>query len=298
MAKSLGQIHTANFEYTGAIASGQKVLIDTNRILTEQLQHMVRHGVYDKCVGMDLNISENGGSGGGVSVSGELRYFAPTRGRCEAFKHAFKAVRTAMKTQGINMRGNQNYDFRCSMFDLADYENGSDFINAATYDGTNELALVSSTTSNGVFNVWNANVQPAQTATPTFSKGFGVAGNTDMGDATDFVLNEGELWEGTTAPVAYGTPESIPFQIIWEPGSTNNFATGTFQFRPDPALYIAIMTGQVELVIDEIEYHDGADQVKIELAVYVAGWKSIMGNPDRRRRKSSRSSKRHGGHKK
>lgn len=288
MAKSLGQIHTANFGYTGALSGGNRLLVDTNALLTEQLQHMVRHGVYDKCVGMDLNITESGGTGGGVSVSGELRYFSPTRGRCEAFKHAFAAVRTAMKTQGVNTMGNRNYDFRCPLNDLSDYVNGADFINAATYDGSNELALVSSTTSNGVFNVWNANVQPLQDTTPSFSKGFGVAGNTNMADATDFVLQEGELYEGTTAPIAYGVMESIPFQIIWEPGSGDNFATGTFQFRPDPALYVAIMTGQVEIFLDEVEYHDTASEMSIELSVYIAGWKSIMGNPDRKRGRRSR----------
>lgn len=288
MPKSLGQIHTANFEYSGTVTAGDRLLVDTNAILSEQLQHLVRHGVYDKCVGMDLNVTEFGGSGGGVSVSGELRYFAPTKGRCEAFKHAFQAVRTAMKTQGVNTMGNRNYDFRCPMDDLGDYINGTGFKSAATYDGTNALSLVSATVSNGVFNVWNANVEPLQDTTPTFSKGFGVAGNTDMGDATDFVIQEGELYEGTTAPIASGQMESIPFQIIWEPGSADNFATGTFQFRPDPALYVAILTGQVEIYIDEIETHDEAADIKIELAVYIAGWKSIMGNHGRKRGRRSR----------
>lgn len=288
MPKSLGQIHTANFEYSGTVTAGDRLLVDTNAILSEQLQHLVRHGVYDKCVGMDLNVTEFGGSGGGVSVSGELRYFTPTKGRCEAFKHAFQAVRTAMKTQGVNTMGNRNYDFRCPMDDLGDYINGTGFKSAATYDGTNALSLVSATVSNGVFNVWNANIEPLQDTTPTFSKGFGVAGSTDMGEATDFVIQEGELYEGTTAPIASGQMESIPFQIIWEPGSADNFATGTFQFRPDPALYVAILTGQVEIYIDEIETHDEAADIKIELAVYIAGWKSIMGNHGRKRGRRSR----------
>ena len=95
MAKSLGQIHTCNFEVQPVDGDGEKWLLDTAGVLSNQLNHMVRQGNYMKVVGIDMTVSEFGGvADAGGQISGFLNYYAPTRGRCEAFKSAFAAVRS------------------------------------------------------------------------------------------------------------------------------------------------------------------------------------------------------------
>ena len=63
-----------------------------------------------------------------------------------------------------------------------------------------------------------------------------------------------------------------------------------FMWRPDPALYLAVMLGFFEIHLDQVE---GAPTVDISFAFHVSGWKSIMGNPDkkRRRRRSKKKAK-------
>ena len=56
-----------------------------------------------------------------------------------------------------------------------------------------------------------------------------------------------------------------------------------FQWRPDPALYLAVMCGAFDIIFNEVDV-TGATEVDLEINVMVAGWKSIMGNPDRKRR--------------
>ena len=116
--KSLGQIHTVNFDVTNIDANGKTYLLDTAGELSGQLNHMVRHGNYFKVVGIDMTVTEFGGTLGGGSISGELRYFAPTRGRCEAFKSAFASVRAGAKLQGFRLTDNANYDFRIPIVQL------------------------------------------------------------------------------------------------------------------------------------------------------------------------------------
>ena len=59
MAKSLGQIHTANYQFnqaSGGLAAQDSFLVDLPGTLTEQLQHMVRMMSTFKVVGVDLAI--------------------------------------------------------------------------------------------------------------------------------------------------------------------------------------------------------------------------------------------------
>ena len=297
MAKSLGQIHTANFDHTIQVAefvSGDKYLYDLSAALCSNLQTMVRQGNFFKCVGIDMTVEEQGGSGHGGTISGQLRYYAPTRGRCEAYKNAFHAVREGMRLQGINMRGNRNYDFRVPIDKLSDYKNESEFLNQATIDGTNGLSLTgASSLTDDIFGVYNANIQPQQTATVAFNSGFGLPGN--PGSATDFVVDgtEGEIFDASLTRQAQVALESIPFQLTYTPGSTNT--TFEFEWRPDPALYLAVMCGMFELVVEELNVSDNSvTALNVHTAVHVSGWKSIMGNPDRKRRSSKKKSSRKG----
>lgn len=287
MAKSLGQIHTVNQTKTVPVATGAgtKYLTDIPGELSAQLQTMVRQGNFFKVVGIDLTVEEQGGSGGGGSISGELRYYAPTRGRCEAYKNAYRAVRHGMELQGINVRGNRNYDFRVPIDDINEYEDGAYFFNQATIDGTNGLSLTgASSLTDDIFGTYNANIQPQQTATVAFNQGFGLPGS--PGTPTDFVLNEGEIFDGSLIRQAQVVPESIPFQLTYAPTAVagDNPSVWTMEWRPDPALYLAVLCGMFEVYIEEIDGDNGATDLNIHMAIHVSGWKSIMGNPDKKRR--------------
>ncbi len=293
MAKGLGQIHTCNFEVEPIDSNGEKWLLDTAGVLSNQLNHMVRQGNYMKIVGIDMTVSEQGGNDGGGQVTGYLSYYAPTRGRCEAFKSAFAAVREGARIQGIRLTDNQNYDFRVPIRSRGGYQNASDIKNVATINGLDELSLYDAADPGAsIFDVYNSNIQPAQSGSgaPTFSSGYGVPGSGGT-VGTDFVLNEGTIFDPAMHNVASTNLERIPFQLTFTPHSTDMALN--FQWRPDPALYLAVLTGQFELVIDEMELDGAATDLKIECAIHVAGWKSIMGNPDKKRRKGTRHRKSH-----
>ena len=287
MAKSLGQIHTVNQGHA-AVTTGQSYLVDLPGQLSNQLQTMVRQGQYFKIVGIDAIANDlSGGQATPAVINGELRYYAPTRGRCEAYKNAYHAVRRGMELQGINVRGNRNYDFRVPAKPLSTYINGSSFLNCATVDGTNELSLDGSggAATDDVFGVYNENIQPSQTAAVNFNTGFGLPGA--PGGPTDFVLNEGEIFDPSLTRSASIQLEAIPFTMAYNP-SNNAYE---FMWRPDPALYLAVMCGFFEIHLDQV---DGTPTVDMQFAFHVSGWKSIMGNPDKKRRSRRKSSKRKG----
>ncbi len=278
MPKSLGQIHTVNHESV-ITSAGSKDQIDLSGELSKQLQHHVRQGNYFKIVGIDMNLTENGGNQGGVQMTGFLDYYIPTRGRCEAYRGAFAAMRSAMKDQGIPMSKNSAYDFRCN---LTNDTFVNTLKNAATLDGSKSLILESNATAQSVFHVHNESLDPLQQGTPNFSTGFGLYGST-----TDFVLDEGDIGFTGNPNFASSELESIPFQLLYTPDSTD--ISVSLQWRPDPALYIAVMCGLFRVRVDELDYDGDADQAKLTIAIHVAGWKSIMGSPDAKKRSKKKS---------
>jgi len=278
--KGLGQIHTVNYDMTFN-SNADVDQLDLSGELSKQLQHHVRQGNYFKVVGIDMNVTEFGGNLGGGQVTGYLDYYNPTRGRCEAFRAAFDAMRNAMKTQGISMSKNSGYDFRVN---LTDQTFETTLINAATLDGTRPLTLEDNALPSSIFYTHNRSVDPVQQGTPNFSPGFGV-----YGSATDFVLEEGDIGFTGNSNYASSEFESIPFQLSYDPTGDN--VSFSMEWRPDPALYIAVMCGLIRVRIDELEFDGDATDLKLSIAVHVAGWKSIMGNPDKKSRRASRSKK-------
>jgi len=313
--KSLGQIHTVdyNLEISSAATTGvsNALLCDLSQSLSEQLQRNVRQGCYYKLVGIDAVIQEpedpllEGTSG---IVKGRFRYFLPTRGRCEAYRQAFRQMMEQMKGRGINPRMNSQYDFRTLPRNITNYSinalSGNDLKNLATLDGQTVLALTANTaTGTEVFDSYNENIQDKNLGTPDFSSGLNTQISTLI-TPTDFVLNEGNIYSGNEM-IADTELEEIPFSIAYSYDTVvdplSGEVTGTdfnsqqLQWRPDPALYIAVMCGQVEVVLDEI--YAGPDTtialegVELDFAFHVAGWKSIMGNPDSKKSSSRRSRK-------
>jgi len=270
-AKELGMIHNVNFTTRVTEGDTTSTLLDLSGNLTEQLQRLIRQGNYFKIAGIDMTLHGVGSATGGT-VQGLLQYYAPTSGRCEAYRAAFKAMAEAMKVKGISMTDNKFYDFKVTTRDSSQLTN--DLSNCASFGGGVELGL--NVAPDGVFQVHNSGVQPKQTSS-TFSTGFGVFGSA----GEDFVVNENQGgYLGTDGHIAEEQFEEIAFSISFDAdGSTGGNLQ--LQWRPDPALYLAVMTGMFELKLDNVEV-SGATQVDIETSIMVAGWKSIMGKRNRR----------------
>ena len=286
-AKELGMLHSVNFSQSITNGSTEIFNHDLSGQLTEQLQRMVRQGQYFKVAGIDIGMTVGASSPTSdlaATVSGKLRYYAPTRGRCEAYRDAFKTMAEAMKGQGISMRDNKFYDFRVPLRDSSSYVNAIPFANGATFNGADELAM-NKAAPNGVFQVHNESVQPIQTSA-TFSDGFGVYGSA----GNSWVLNPNQQGYQGNHMIADDEFEEIPFQLSYDSVSSQaNSSTLSWQWRPDPALYLAILAGQFEFQIEDCTVEGTGGVVALEVTYSIAGWKSIMGNPDKKRR--SRRSK-------
>lgn len=284
-AKSLGQIHTVNNFYPVS-ASGDLMNIDLPGQLTDQLQRMVRQGNYFKVVGIDMTLDTVGVIGGG-QVSGFIRYYAPTKGRCEAFRGAFASMREVMKTQGISMRDNKLYDFKCPINEATA---STVFPNRATLDGANGLALRNDTNQGAsIFHVHNASVRPTYTGTTgdLFDSGFDTLLQPAAG-GTDFVLNDAVPYSGNHNEASLNY-EEIPFMLSWTPDTTD-IAT-SLEWRPDPALFLAVLCGQMQVRVEEVNLDGGAGAVNLKVATMVSGWKSIMGNPETKTRRGRQEQK-------
>ncbi len=295
MAKELGMIHTVNnlVQVSSPSTPSVKGSVDIPGELTRQLQRLVRNGNFFKVVGIDMTLDTIGTVGGG-QVSGSLRYYAPTRGRCAAYRAAFKAMATVMKNQGVTMRENHMYDFRVPLTNLSSV-NGANYPNQATLDGSDGLVMcevdsVGDPTDPGdgrdVTWVHNRNVQPQYQGTVgnLFSPGFDTL-QQQAATGTDFVLNDTVPYTGNE-DTAERSFEEIPFTLSWTPDSTD-IAT-KWSWKPDPALYLAVLGGNFDIFIEELNVDEGAPGVNINLAVHVSGWKSVMGNPDTKKGGSRR----------
>ena len=303
MAKSLGQIHTVNYTINNAatgLSANTSYLIDLPGQLTEQLQHMVRMMSSFKVVGIDLAldpfIAQDDIS---ASMSGRLEYFAPTKGRVEALKMAYNSVRRMMKLSGVKPSNAVSYDFRPCFTDplvtgFDNVQNGADFPNQASIED-NGLAtcLIRGGGSSNIFALYNQGIIPRDTiGTPTFFEdGFDIGLRTTAA-SKDWTLNEQTTLQNLSHPTAGEIPEVIPFDVAYSspdgtlPGGRAVVAD-ELMWRPDPALYLSVLTGQFLLRIDSLSAVDSAGVDKtnaISLAAdfHVAGWKGILGNTKRR----------------
>lgn len=289
MAKPLGQIHTVNYELQN-VAAGDFGLIDLPGQLSARLQHPVRMMSTFKVVGIDIAIVGHGVG----AVTGDLKYYAPTEGRVKALQQAWKAMKDMLDLKGIKYWNNLNYDFRPPMGDPANFlmtgALGSDFGNQASIESVGGApgALCLTDGPGGyktVFETYNENISPGLAAAPSFSTGFRVI---EAGTAGDMVLNE-EDYLISRVPVANVDPEVIPFQLSLD--TTDDIASSTFMWRPDPALYLSVLTGQFA-VFCELSSEANID---LDLSIHVSGWTSILGDKHRRRRRSSKKGgKKHG----
>lgn len=202
-----------------------------------------------------------------------------------AYRNAYKATMAVMRDQGINHRADDMYDFRVAFSEEAALFTPA-FPNVATLNGSDELVLVGGTNpQQNIFTVHNSNVAPVSSV-QTQPIPFGTYGNT-----SDFRLNEVQPFSGNP-DAAHLTPEYIPFTAAYDNDAEEYVVQ--LDWRPDPALYLAVMCGLFRVQIDSGELNDD-NFLRMNFALHFAGWKSIMGNPDKKKAKRSsrgKSSKR------
>ena len=297
MAKSLGQIHTTKFNYEGSVndtTDNNAFLCDNSAKLSNQFNRNVRMMNSYKWVGADLvlqlpeNINPLGGESTEVTVKGRMRFFQPTLGRCSALRDAYKQFKEMAKSQGVDPTQNKLFDFRVLPRSVANYTLNPVFdpiYNVTTLNGTDPLSMTDGGAGTTVFDTHNENVRPraSNVVAGTFSSGLTTW---QSGTQTDFVLQEGLIQSGNTDE-ADVQMEEIPFVLTFDGIDKRTYS---LQWRPDPALYVSVLGGFVEIVMDEIKA-DGAtggivlDGFEMDVSMHWAGWKSIVRSPRSRSRK-------------
>jgi len=303
MPKSLGQIHTVNYELNMGTPMGaglNRWLIDLPGELTEQLNHMVRMGSNFKIVGIDAILADPDTGEGGQSVNGLIRYYASTRGRCLAVRDAYTAVRKGMNLKGIHPTNNLNYDFRPPLNPPHLYINGSNFKNQASIqydfdlDVWKPLCVDNSPGFQTIFDTWNTGLEPrqGQIGAPNFSSGYDItlggvynpaAAHTAL--VNDYVLEEG-MYLQTHEHFANDDFEEIPFTLANSDGQS---AALEFMWRPDPALYLSVMLGQFDILVEQVNDLIEGQFYEIDIAFHIAGWTGMMSDKKRRSKKGKKS---------
>jgi len=303
MPKSLGQIHTTSFNYEGAAAltgEANAFLADCSAALSTQFNRNIRMMQSYKWVGADLVvqlpeiINPSGGESTEVSVKGRMRYFAPTKGRCNALRAAYQQFRETARQQGVNPSNNKLFDFRVVPRTLSNYSLNSVFqpiYNTTTLDGVNPLTMVGSVAL-ACFPTYNTGVSPkdAGVTAGDFASGLRTQVGT-LTTQTDFTLNEGTIQTGNHL-IADLEMEEIPFVLTFDGVDKR---TSSLQWRPDPALYVSVLGGFVEIVLDEVKASGAGGAFPIEgfemdMALHWAGWKSIVQPPKSKSRSMNKIS--------
>lgn len=310
-------IHTLSYNWDN-VEQGDYGIIDLSADLTRKLQQMVRQGSIFKVVGIDIaSLPDASGTSNEGGAAGVLRFYGPTKGRCDAWRHAFAAVSKWRKIQGV--APNYNYDFRVG-FDAGiptiqeggplkyPYDSGAnkyiptpnqawleyyaDDVSEATFQGlflTNSGAAES---QQSIFDVYNLGIEMNDGKdAPTFGQGWTPYSPFESADAKvdmDFVKNETALLVTNPNGPQYAslTRDEIGFQTSWSQDDDNGQSTVPFSFRPVSAEYMPILCGLIEMqVTDTI---NESDVQTLITTVYVSGWKPIL----QRRRRKGRKGKR------
>lgn len=301
MPKSLGQIHTVDFNYEFAptlTGVSNAFLCDASAELSKQFNRNIRMMQIYKLVGADLVLQLPDQASvedtDRVICKGRMRYFQPTLGRCQALRDSFEQFKAMAKAQGVNPSNNKLFDFRVIPRPMDQYPhnanplNGYEIFNTSTLNGVDPLVMTGGATGVSVYDSYNEGVSPkdATVTSDDFTSGLD---QWQVGTQTDFVLNEGTIQTGNFR-IADTQMEEIPFELAFDITARR---VATLQWRPDPALFLGILGGFVEIVIDEAKAEGGDpfSACELDISLHFAGWKSII-SPKPNFGKRSRSAKR------
>jgi len=276
------------------VGEANAFLADSSAALSTQFNRNIRMMQSYKWVGADLVVqlpeivNPFGGQSTQVSVKGRMRYFAPTKGRCNALRAAYQQFRETARQQGVNPSNNKLFDFRVIPRTMGNYEPLNPVFgpiyNTTTLDGINPLTMVGSVAT-ACFPTYNTGVSPKDTGVTSgdFTSGLRTQVGT-LTTQTDFVQNEGTIQTGNHL-IADLEMEEIPFVLTFDGADKR---TSSLQWRPDPALYVSVLGGFVEFVLDEVKATGATgtlpvDGFEMDIALHWAGWKSIVQAPSKKK---------------
>lgn len=307
---SKGMIHTVSYNWS-EVEQGKYAVFDLSVQLTQKLQHMVRQGSIFKIVGIDIGVLPDDGDEGEGGCAGILRYFTPTKGRCDAWRHAFLATQKWRKIQGVPP--NYNYDFRLG-FDAGTVSGGkvdfgkdianqawleyyADDDSEATFQGLFLVNSAASESNQSIFDVYNLGIEMNDgSAEPTFGQGwtpYSPYESTDEKVEMDFVKNETALLVTNPKGPQYASLSNdyLAWNCSWsaDGGSAVGGGKSTlpFQWRPVSNEYLPSLCGLFEMQVTDTT--QAADDQTLIVTFFVAGWKPIL---RRRRRRKGRKGKR------
>ena len=291
-------------------------LVDMSAQLTRKLQKMVRQGAIFKLVGIDGNLRVNLDDVTTFpqsSYAGLFFYISPTKGRCDAWRHAFKSVQKWRSLQGV--APNYNYDFRVGLDAKQEIEftlqfGDSPISNQAWLERTEDVAnseqglflknSYAADSYQSIFDVWNMGIEMNDGGSdPTFGQGWTPYIEDPTGTRNvpmDFVKNEqADLVTNPRGP-SYASLEwdTIPWQLsfskfddtagLMQPANVS----ATYQWRPVANEYVPVMCGLMMCGITAVSEGGATDSDgKLDFTFHIKGWNPII----KRRRKSRRRGK-------
>lgn len=298
-----GMIHTVSYNWS-EVEQGAYAVFDLSKQLTQKLQKMVRQGSIFKIVGIDINtLVDASGTRNESGVSGVMRYFTPTKGRCDAWRSVFLATQKWRKAQGVPP--NYNYDFRLG-FDAgtvgaSKVDFGAEISNQAwleyyaddsTEASPQGLFLINSLSADSqqsIFDVHNLGIEMNDGASaPSFGQGWTPYSPFQSADEKidmDFVKNEEALLVTNPNGPEYASlsADYFSFGVYATQDDDNGHATVPFMWRPVSNEYLPSMCGLFEMQVTDTIQED--DIQTLIVTFYVAGWSSIL---RRRGRKKSK----------
>lgn len=305
-----GMLHTLSYTFDGAGQGGMHGLMDISADLTRRLQRMVRQGSIFKLVGIDISASTDEPIVPGTDVqtacAGVLKFYTPTKGRCDAWRNAFFAVQKWRKIQGCPP--NYNYDFRVGFdanTEIQGFEVWGDYptpnqafiehyANDMEESSAQGLFLTNSYATDSyqsLFDVWNMGIEMQDgSAAPRFGMGWQpYAPDPSNKFDVDFVKNESALLVTNPKGPQYASLEKteIGFTVGFSEDADVVSITSPWQWRPVANEYVPVLCGLIELMtLDSLENQQDCD---LHITLYISGWKSIL--PRRKKRKSKKSKK-------
>lgn len=256
---------------------------------------MVRQGSIFKVVGWDISMSVEEGAifDPQSNATGSVSWISPSKGRCDAWRHAFYATQKWRKAQGVPP--NYNYDFRLG-FDAASeredtfgdsptanqawLEYYSDDDEESSYQGLFLMNSAAAESQQSIFDVYNLGIEHRDgTDVPTFGSGWQPYNPFESGEdrhEMDFVKNEQSLLVTNPRGPQYAslTRDFVGFQVSYTMDDDKGTTTVPYQYRPVAREYVPVMCGLLQVSVLDTMQQQG--DVNLELSFYVAGWTSLL----------------------
>jgi hypothetical protein len=284
-------IHTPTYDMVvDHSATAFPICLDISSEMTRLTGRMNRQGANWHVGGINLMVAPAGSSAGfgnigtEVTLTGKLRYLAPTRGRVKAWRSAYKQWRDNLKLSG--QRPNRFQDFRITPTALNSYANSLDGLDGQVYPSIPNISTLDGITGLACFNnggaeyeVFNSHNAQVVYNTPTLAEMFpeGLKTRLDevVGSQSDMVLNDEILMKGNS-DLAEDDFAEIPFTASYD--SQNQVWAWTWDANPNA--YLSVFLGVFDIQFDNVatdgESALGLKQFDCKISFEVVGSKKFI----------------------